>query len=126
MVRRGDFMFEWIKKCLDKVIELDDAVMGKCKQGDLTVDVARKNYKKHLEDLKKRREEYKLELCDEIRKYSRKGFTRISTKSTACEEFITRDYLQDLKNYFESKGFATALIDMDAEYCYLTIRWIGR
>jgi hypothetical protein len=116
-------MFEWIEKCISKVIEIDDATMGKCKEEDFTVDVAKTNYQKYLADLDKKREEYKLKLCDEIKEYSRMRFKHVSTSSAYGKDFMTREYLDDLKKYFESKGFTTKLVKYDDGDCYLKIIW---
>lgn len=115
-------MFKWIRKCINEVIELDDASMGKCKE-EFTVDIAKANYQKYLEDLIKQQEEYKLELRDEIKKWSRRGYTSVSTKRMYGNDFITKDYLNDLKYYFESKGFTTRFVIYGNEDGYLKISW---
>lgn len=117
-------MFKWINKCMNQVTELDDMVMGKCKKQELTVDVARANYQEYLEDLKNEQKEYKFKLCDEIKYYSRQGFTNITTACTnGMQKFITKDYLNDLKVYFDTKGFSTRIIEDSAGDTYLRISW---
>lgn len=103
-------MFKWIEKI---------------KESKLTVDVARANNQKHLEELKRKQQEYKLELCNEIRWGSLRGRTSVTTyNANGFCGFVTRDYLEnDLKNYFESKGFTTKFIDYDDGDGYLRISW---
>ena len=103
-------MFKWIEKL---------------KEEKLTVNVARKNHQKYLDSLKLKQQEYKLELCNDIRRRSQWGHTSIFTHSaTSYCGFITREYLEnDLKSYFESKGFTTRLVEYHDGDCYLRISW---
>ena len=98
--------------------------MFKKDKEELTVDVARANYQRYLKELDKKREEYKLELCDEIERYSRSGFTFTITRHThGLDRFITKDYLNELQNYFEAKGFTTRIVEYDDGDAYLRISW---
>lgn len=102
-------MFEWIKK--------DNAE-------NITADIARENNQKYQDELKRKQQEYKLELCDEIARSSLRGDIYVATYHTDHYEFITREYLEnDLKGYFESKGFNVKLRDVCDESCYLRISW---
>lgn len=103
-------MFKWIKKN---------------KTEDLTVSVARANYQKYLDELKLQQQEYKLTLCDDIRRSSLRGSTFITTSNVGgYYDFITREYLEnDLKSYFESKGFDTKFVDYVDGSGYLKISW---
>lgn len=108
-------MFKWIKKCIDESIAHNT---------ELTVDVAKSNYQKYLDDLVKKQEEYKLELCDDIKRYSRSGFTFTTTRHIfSIDKFITKDYLNDLKVYFDAKGFDTKIVEYDDGDAYLRISW---
>lgn len=103
-------MFKWIEKI---------------KESKLTADVARENNQKHLEELKLKQQEYKLELCNDIRWTSLCGRTYVTTYNidSYCG-FVTREYLvNDLKNYFESKGFNTKFVEYNDGDGYLKISW---
>ena len=103
-------MFKWIEKI---------------KESKLTASVARENNQKYLEELRLKQQEYKLELCNEIRWRSRRGHKYVDTYNAGgyCG-FVTREYLEnDLKNYFESKGFTTKFIDYGDGSGYLKISW---
>jgi hypothetical protein len=71
---------------------------------DITVDVARDNYKKYEDGLEKMRKTYIKGLCDQIKTEARKGHKSITTLDT-CYDFVTYEYLEDLKEYFEQRGF---------------------
>lgn len=105
-------MFKWIKKI---------------KESKLTADVARENNRKHLDELKQQQQDYKLELCNEIRWRSLRGYKCVDTHNVGGYwSFITREYLEnDLKSYFESKGFTTKFVDYGdgGEDGYLRISW---
>lgn len=91
---------------------------------NITVDTARKNYQKHLRDLEKRREEYKIQLCDDIEYYSRRGHTSVITHNlVSYVGFMNKDYLNDLKKYFENKGFTTKFIEYGDGDGRLRISW---
>ena len=97
----------------------------KIKAENLVVGVARANNQKHLDELKLQQQEYKLKLCEDIRRDSLRGYTYITTyNSDGFSGFITREYLEnDLKIYFESKGFATKFVDYGNGEGYLKISW---
>lgn len=72
--------------------------------GDTTVEVARDIRKKHEDDLEKMRKAYIKELCDQIKTDARKGCKSTTTVDTLYD-FITYEYLNELKEYFEQRGF---------------------
>ena len=95
----------------------------RCKE-EVTADIAKSNYQEYLKELEKKREEYKLELCDEIKRYSRSGFLFTTTRHIyGIDRFITRDYLNDLQVYFDNKGFSTRIIEYEDGDAYLRISW---
>ena len=71
---------------------------------DITVDIARANYKKYEYGLEKMRMAYIKGLCDEIKHAARNGSKSITTVDT-CYDFVTYEYLEELKEYFEQRGF---------------------
>ena len=72
--------------------------------GDITVDDARNNYKKYEDRLKKYRKAYIKGLCDQIKKEARNGNKSMTTLDT-CYDFVTYEYLEEIKEYFEQRGF---------------------
>lgn len=98
-------MFKWIKKCINKAVEFDKNSSIIYKEEELTVDVAKANYQKYCDDLKKERSDYIKSLCSEIKIKSRNGAKFIETVSL-LKDFMTYDYMiNELKPYFESRGF---------------------
>lgn len=71
---------------------------------DMTVDIARSNYKKYEDGLEKMRKAYIKGLCDQIKTDARKGYKSTTTLDT-CYDFVTHEYLEELKEYFEQRGF---------------------
>jgi hypothetical protein len=70
----------------------------------ITVDIAKSEYKKHKDDLEKMRKAYLKGLCDEIKTEARKGRKSTTTLDT-CYDFVTYEYLKEVKEYFEQRGF---------------------
>lgn len=75
----------------------------KC-NNDITVDIARANHKKYEDGLEKMRKAYIKGLCDQIKIDARKGYKSTTTVDT-CYDFVTHEYLDELKEYFEQRGF---------------------
>lgn len=72
---------------------------------DFTVDTAKSNYKKYQNDLKRKQMDYIRHLCDEIKVVSRRGQQSVETVNL-LNDFMTRDFMIELKEYFENKGFS--------------------
>ncbi len=73
--------------------------------GDVTFDMARANYNQYEQELKKKQQNYLKQLCENIKTESRWGNLSTTTLYTREEEFMTDDFLQELKIYFMSRGF---------------------
>ena len=73
--------------------------------GEVTFDMARANYKEYESDLKAKQQNYLKQLCEKIKTESRWGKLSTTTLYTREEEFMTDDFLQELKIYFMSRGF---------------------
>lgn len=71
---------------------------------DITVDDARNSYKKYEDGLEKMRKAYIKGLCDQIKKEARAGNKSTTTLDT-CYDFVTYEYLEEIKEYFEQRGF---------------------
>lgn len=70
----------------------------------ITVDIAKSEYKKYEYGLEKMRKAYLNGLCDQIKTDARKGYKSTTTLDT-CYDFVTYEYLEDVKKYFEQRGF---------------------
>lgn len=98
-------MFKWLKKCISSAIEFDKVSSITYENEEFTVDVAKANYQKYCDDLQKERCDYVKSLCKEIKIKSRNGGRFIDTVSL-LKDFMTYDYMiNELKPYFESRGF---------------------
>ena len=71
---------------------------------DVTVDIARANYKKYENQLKKMQCAYIRGLCDQIKAESKQGKKSITTLDT-CYDFFTYEFMEEVKEYFEQRGF---------------------
>ena len=75
---------------------------------EFTADDARAGYKKYKKNyetsLKIMQRTYIKELNNEIKKKARKGNQSITTVDT-CYDFFTYNFMEEIKEYFEQKGF---------------------
>lgn len=71
---------------------------------DVNVDIAKAYYQKYQDDLKRQQKEYIKTICNEIKALSRCGRKSIKTK-TLSTEFMTYEFMMELKEYFEKRGF---------------------
>lgn len=71
---------------------------------DINVDIAKNNYQKYQDELERQRREYIKTVCNEIKIASRNGFQSMTTKNL-LDEFMTYDFMMELKEYFEQRGF---------------------
>jgi hypothetical protein len=71
---------------------------------DVTVDIARANYRKYENQLKMMQCAYIRGLCDQIKNEARYGKKSITTVDT-CYDFFTYEFMEEVKNYFEQRGF---------------------
>ena len=78
--------------------------LGMVISNDVHIDIAKANYQKYQDDLKRKREEYLKALCQEIKIVSRGGLTYITTANLK-EEWMTYEFLMEMKDYFEQRGF---------------------
>ena len=73
--------------------------------GDVTVDMARANYKEYENGIKQQQQNYIKELCEDIKVQARSGRLSIRTLYTRENDFMTDNFLQELIPYFTSRGF---------------------
>ena len=105
---------DWIKDMFTLDMEVSD---------DVNVDIARANYQKYQDDLKCKQTNYIKTVCQRIKILSREGKQYIKTLSEGEEPFITRYFIQEMKEYFEKRGFK---VQKNHDYYgtpYLKISW---
>lgn len=94
----------------------------------ITVDDARENYKecekKHDSALRLMQLVYIPELCDEIKTSSKKGKKSITTVDTLYD-FFTYDFMDEVKEFFEKRGFTVKEEKTCSGVCksWLRISW---
>lgn len=71
---------------------------------DVNVDIARANYQKYQDELKKKRKEYIKTLCYRIKSQSRDGYKHIATMNFS-NEIMSFEFIDELRVYFEQRGF---------------------
>jgi hypothetical protein len=115
-------MFKWIKRCIDTFTEFDK--VNSNTQEEFTVDVAKENYQKYLEDLEEKRRAYIEKLQNRIKDAARSGHTSIKTKYVGTEDFLTFEYMdKELRNYFTTRGFKATMHVWPIDSSYLEISW---
>ena len=88
-----------IKNWLRDVINL-----GADTSDDVNVDIAKANYKKYEDELVQRQKDYIKTICNRIKTSSRNGCRSIDT-ANLLNDFMTYDFMMEMKNYFEQRGF---------------------
>lgn len=90
----------------------------------INVDAARKYLQTHERKLEKMRRKYIKQLCKDIKREAKRGSKMIYTK-TLRENFMTYEFLMELKEHFEKLGFTVT--EKGSTYgpltCWLEIRW---
>ena len=91
---------------------------------DVTADIAKSNNRWYEYELKERRRKYIKTLCKEIKVSSAKGSKSITTL-TMRNEIMTPKFMQEIKEYFEQRGF---IVKEEGQYSgaitsWLRIRW---
>lgn len=91
---------------------------------DVNIDIAKANYQKYQDELKQQQKEYIKILCNEIKKKSRTGHRYIWTDDYTCT-FMTPEFMAEMKEYFEQRGFCVAEKNngYGVRYTWLEIRW---
>lgn len=90
---------------------------------DIDITIAQKNVDDYERKMEKLRANYKIELCREINSLSKKGIKFINTKKCTTE-FINYDYLEnELKPFFEKRGFKVELFKEYNCQSFARINW---
>ena len=86
---------EWIRDIFNLSVAVSD---------DVNIDVAKANYQKYQDDLKRERKEYIKTLCNEIKTRSRRGRKSVQTLEST-DYLMTPELMMEIKEYFEQRGF---------------------
>ena len=107
---------DWIKDLWHLSIEASD---------DVNIDIAKANYQKHQDYLKRQQDKYIKDVCRKIKLKSRQGDKYTDTLCVKDKEFMTQEFLHEMKAYFEQRGFQTDIRFMPygPNDTWLRIRW---
>ena len=103
----------WIRDMFDlSNIKFDD---------DVNIDIAKANYQKYQDDLKEKQTNYIKTVCGRIKVASRDGDKFIDTFALRDEAFMTYEFMMEMKEYFEHRGFKV----VEKRNCYGAIKtWL--
>lgn len=88
---------------------------------DVNVDIARANYQKYQDKLEQQRKKYIKALCNEIKAESRNGYKSITTLDEYDGDFMSYEFLKELKEYFKQRGFE---VEIEQSYYGLRKSWL--
>ena len=86
----------WLRDAMNLGMDVSD---------DVTVDVAKANYQKYQDELEQKRKDYIKTICNRIKADSRNGRKSIVTATLLNNDFMTYDFMMEMKEYFEQRGF---------------------
>lgn len=101
---------------------LEDILGDDVQIDDITASLARSCNAWYKINLEKDRREYRQELINKIIYAGLHNAKYIVTRDTSYD-FITREYLEELKKYFEAREFECELRDYDTGKSDLLISW---
>ena len=107
---------------INATITLEDILSDYSQVEDITADLARSCKAWYKIELENKRREYKGELIKKIVYAALHDCDHIVTRDTNTE-FITRQFLEELKEYFEDREFHCELRDYNGEKSDLLISW---
>lgn len=105
---------DWIKYLWNLGMDTSD---------DINIDIARANYQKHQNDLKRKQNDYIKTLCGAIKVDARKGKKYIDTLNVLEKDFMTAEFIIEMKTYFEQRGFKADVTNCGLSRCWLRISW---
>lgn len=88
---------------------------------DVNVDIAKANYQKYQDKLEQQRKDYIKTVCNNIKIASINGDKSIGAADLS-DDFITYEFVMEMKEYFEQKGFDVKVEDNVLMY-WLRISW---
>ena len=97
---------------INTTITLEDILSDDTPVEDITADLAKSCQAWYKIELEKQRREYKEELIRKIIYVALHNSDHIVTRDTNTD-FITREFLEELKKYFEDRDFHCELRDYD-------------
>ena len=106
-------------------ITLEDILSDDVQTEDITADLARSCNAWYKIELEKQRREYKEELIRKIVYVALHNGASVTTRDTGID-YITKEYLEELKQYFEERDFHCELREYDGgKRSDLLISWGG-
>ena len=103
-------------------ITLEDILEENASVTEITASLARSCKAWYKIELENKRREYKEELIKKIAYAALHDCDHIVTRDTNTD-FITREFLEELKKYFEDREFYCELRDYNGEKSDLLISW---
>ena len=97
---------------INDTITLEDILSDYSQVEDITADLARSCKAWYKIELENKRREYKEELIRKIIYVALHNGANVTTRDTNTD-FITREFLEELKEYFEDREFHCELRDYD-------------
>ena len=97
---------------INATITLEDILSDYSQVEDITADLARSCKAWYKIELEKQRREYKEELIRKIVYVALHNGASVTTRDTNTD-YITKEYLEELKKYFEDREFHCELRDYD-------------
>lgn len=90
----------------------------------ITADIAKENNQAYLNSLRAKQRIYIKQLCLDINNKSKEGAQRIYTRSNTECSFMTKEFMTEIKEYFEKRGFTVEKRDdgYNEEYWFV-ISW---
>ena len=107
---------------INATITLEDILSDYSQVEDITADLARSCKAWYKIELENKRVEYRKELIKKIAYVSLHNSDHVITRDTNTD-FITREFLEELKEYFEDREFHCELRDYDEKKSDLLISW---
>ena len=107
---------------INSTITLEDILNDYSQVEDITASLARSCKAWYKIELENKRREYKEELIKKIIYAALHNSDHIVTRDTNTD-FITREFLEELKKYFEDREFHCELRDYDEKKSDLLISW---
>ena len=108
---------------INATITLEDILNDYSQVEDITADLARSCKAWYKIELENKRREYKEELIRKIIYVALHNGASVTTRDTGTD-YITKEYLEELKQYFEDREFHCELREYDGgKRSDLLIRW---
>ena len=97
---------------INATITLEDILSDEVQTEDITADLARSCNAWYKVGLERQRQEYKQELIKKIIYVALHDGSSVTTRDTGID-YITKEYLEELKEYFEDREFHCELREYD-------------